>query len=181
MSFVKVRLGDKLEGSVHGKNRGAGVDGFDAPFGHVLGNRSAAAHVDLAQLAKLPGDVVFGKCLTELGQGFSRSIAGARLAAAAGVFADGDTAVDVGGVAAFVNLGEGRIESGGYVAGEAEGVIQAGVEAPAVIPTVSAPRKKSASSSEALSTRITFPQCSRQISASRPVLELFASPTTTIA
>ena len=60
-------------------------------------------------------------------------------------------------------------------------IIHAGVDAPAVIPTVSVPRRGDNSRSSARSISWTDGQTSRQSSASFLVLELWRSPMTTIA
>ena len=58
MRHVDVRLGDDLEGRVHTQHRYAEVDHVDVHVGNVFGDGTAAADIDLAQLADLPLDVV---------------------------------------------------------------------------------------------------------------------------
>ncbi|MPN04392.1 hypothetical protein SDC9_151630 [bioreactor metagenome] len=60
-------------------------------------------------------------------------------------------------------------------------IIHPGVDAPAVIPTDAAPRKRDRSNCPASSTRSTAGQRERHNSASRRVLELLGSPMTTMA
>ena len=68
----------------------AAVDDVAAPVGHDIGDGAAAALVDLAQLADLPGDVGVVEYTAHLGQKFGVGVVAAGLAAGARVFAQAD-------------------------------------------------------------------------------------------
>ena len=66
VSHIDVELRYLLERRVHGEHGHADIDNVYAEMCDILGNRSAAALVDLAELAYLPDDIVLIKELSEL-------------------------------------------------------------------------------------------------------------------
>ena len=55
VGLVGVRFGEEVVGSVHAEHGGAAVHDFRAPVGHHEGDGAAAALVDFAEFADLPG------------------------------------------------------------------------------------------------------------------------------
>ena len=109
---------------MHRKNGRAGVDGIDVAVGHVLRNRSAAALIDLAELARLPDDVVVGKDPAQLADDLGGGVVAAGFAARAGELANADAVIGAGAVAVGVlaHFPERRIVGVADVRADAEAV-----------------------------------------------------------
>ena len=122
IGHVAVQLCDRLIRRVHGQDRNTCVKRVDVALGHILCNRSAAACVGLAEFGHLPHDAVAVEQLANAAHDLGRRIGCAALAAGAGVLAKTHAVVDIGRVAALVDLGEVGVLSGGDIGGDAEGV-----------------------------------------------------------
>ena len=107
---------------MHGEDGNARIEGIDVALGHELGDGAAAARVGLAKLGHLPDDALVVEELADLADDLGRGVGRAALAAGAGVFAEADAIVGVGGVAALIDLGEVRVVGRSDVGGEAEGM-----------------------------------------------------------
>ena len=103
----------------------ARVERVDVALGHVLCDRSAAACVGLAKLGHLPHDAVAVEQPADAAHDLGRRVGRAALAAGAGVLAQAHAVVDIGRVAALIDLGEVGVVSGGDVGRDAEGVCKA--------------------------------------------------------
>lgn len=98
VSHIDVELRYLLERRVHGEHGHADIDNVYAEMCDILGNRSAAALVDLAELAYLPDDIILIKELSELADELGVGIRGVGLAARAGILCDNDSPVYERGV-----------------------------------------------------------------------------------
>ena len=78
---------------MHREHRHADIDNIDAEMRNILCDRSAAALVDLAELAYLPDDVVLIEELSELADKLRVGVRCVGLAARTGVLRDNDTSV----------------------------------------------------------------------------------------
>ena len=116
--LVQIRLGDDLPGGMHGEDRHAAVDDVHAVEGADVGDGSAAAHVNLAQLGSLPGDVALFHDAAQAGDEFGVGIVGAGLAPAAGKLVVAHAAAEEGGVLLFKGRGVERIKARAHVAAE---------------------------------------------------------------
>lgn len=103
VSHIDVELRYLLERRVHGEHRHADIDNVYAEMCDILGNRSAAALVDLAELAYLPDDIILIKELSELADELGVGIRGVGLAARAGILCDNDSPVYERGIELVVD------------------------------------------------------------------------------
>ena len=111
---------------MHGQHRNAGVQSVDVPLGHELCHGAAAAGVGLAQFRHLPDNAVVVEQLADITHHFGGGVGCAALAAGAGVLAQAHAVVEIGAVAALVDLGKVGIIGSGHVGGQAEGMGEAG-------------------------------------------------------
>ena len=103
VSHIDIELRYLLERRVHGEHGHADIDNVYAEMCDILGNRSAAALVDLAELAYLPDDIVLIKELSELADELGVGIRGVGLAARASILCDNDSPVYERGVELVVD------------------------------------------------------------------------------
>ena len=122
--LIAVQLGDHLKGGVHGQHRHAGVQRRDIAVGHIHGHGAAAAGVHLAQLRDLPDDLGPVKDTPDIAHRLGAGITGAGLATGAGVLAQTNAVVQIGGVLLFKHLTEVGIVGRRHVGTEAEGILQ---------------------------------------------------------
>ena len=118
---VEVQLRDDFVRSVHGEDRRADVDDVDVQGREVHGDRSAAARVDLAELARLPDDALLVEEPADFAEELRGGVRGGVLAAGARVLADADALRDVGRVVRLHRFRVGRVHAGRDVGGQALG------------------------------------------------------------
>ena len=106
---------------MHGEDRRADVDDVDVQGREVHGDRSAAARVDLAELARLPDDALLVEEPADFAEELRGGVRGGVLAAGASVLADADTLRDVGRVVRLHRFRVGRVHAGGDVSGQTLG------------------------------------------------------------
>ena len=84
---------------MHGKYRNTSIDGIDIAVGHIFGDGSAAAFINLAHLTELPYHVLAVKGPSQISYDLRRSVTGTGLSACTGKLADSHTVIDAGIVA----------------------------------------------------------------------------------
>ena len=104
--------------SVHAEHGGAAVHDFRAPVGHHEGDGAAAALVDFAEFADLPGYAGFVEDGADLLEEFGVGVVAARFAAGAAVLGEGDAVAEEGGVVFFGDFSKHRVEAAVHVSGE---------------------------------------------------------------
>ena len=105
---------------MHAQHRHTGVNGVNVAVGHELGDRAAAALIDLAHLGQLPDDAVVGKQAAQIGHELGRGVACAGLAARARELADAHAVVELGLRALGAHLGEAGVKGRADVRREAK-------------------------------------------------------------
>lgn len=97
---------------MHRKDRHSHIDYIDVQSGNEHGNGTAAARVNLPELARLPLNPGVIEKPADNPHEFSRSIAGARLSSGPGIFGDHNAVVAIGGVVFLMHLTVGGVKGG---------------------------------------------------------------------
>ena len=118
VGLVDVGLAHSLPGSVHGEHRHAAVDDLHAVLGQDVGDGSAAARVDLPQLAGLEAHVALVHHTADVGHVLGVGVVGTRLATGARELVKGQAVAQQGRVLLLEDGREGGVEGRGHIRGK---------------------------------------------------------------